>query len=131
MEKRWELTPVEDTSGIVDLIATPNRVMGIAGYRDGTVFSVDPEDGALEATAKFPHGQEHYRAQDGRYYGVARGPYGEGGIVKITPETRTISRLQGADVYAHVGESTLIDTALYFVDPESWRLHSVEGFVQG
>jgi hypothetical protein len=33
MEKQWELTPVENTSRIVELMATPDRAIGIAGYK--------------------------------------------------------------------------------------------------
>jgi hypothetical protein len=126
MEKQWELTPVENESGIVDLIATPDRVIGIAGYKDGTIFAVDANEGALEATATVPHGQQHHRGPDGHYYGVARGPYDSGGgIVQIDPEALSVTRWQGEEIYANLGESTLVDDTLYYVDPDTWQLHSV------
>jgi outer membrane protein assembly factor BamB len=125
MEKHWELAPVENNSSIVDLIATPERVIGIADYKDGTIFAIDPDGGTLEATASLPQGQQHHLAEDGRYYGVARGPFNGGGVVQIEPETLSVNRHQGEEIYSHLGKSTLIDDTLYYVDPDTWQLHSV------
>jgi hypothetical protein len=133
MEQEWVSEPVEGASGIFSLIATPERVVGICEYRDGTIFSVDPEDGTIQATEDIYHGEQYHLGKDGRYYGVVRGPEpeGGGGVVQIDPESLTLTRYQGEDIYANIGESILLEDTLFYIDPDTWHLHSVPAGMDG
>jgi hypothetical protein len=124
MEKQWEISPVDGAEDISSLIATPDRVIGIAG---GTLFAVDPETESVTATAEFGTAQQHHLGSNGAYYGVVRSTDTPGGIVRIDPADLTVTTYQSEGVYGRIGESALIDGTAFFVDPETWNLTSVEG----
>jgi outer membrane protein assembly factor BamB len=124
VEKQWEVAPVDGAGRIWDLFATENRVIGVAS---GTIFAVDPETGTVQDTADLGSGQQHHRGSDGSYYGVVRNmDDNAGGITRIEPGTLAVNTFQREDVYARLGESTLIDGTMFWVDAGTWNLMSVE-----
>jgi hypothetical protein len=50
----------------------------------------------------------------------------EGGLIRIHPETLEVTRYQREDVYSNLGESTVIDDDMYFVETDRIRLKRID-----
>jgi hypothetical protein len=47
-------------------------------------------------------------------------------LIRIHPETLEVTRYQREDVYSNLGESTVIDDDMYFVETDRIRLKRID-----
>jgi hypothetical protein len=136
-ETAWEIVPVEGLRRVLSLHRDGDTVFGVGdeSWGSGVFFSLDTADRSVRESVSLEYTTTLQAGPGGNYYGVVASPKppndaytGPGGLVVYDPEAATITRYHGDEpVFSFLGETVVIDDAIYYVDADSWTLRAVEG----
>jgi outer membrane protein assembly factor BamB len=132
----WTTVPAAGKSRVITLAARNGATFGIANSPgSGSVFFVvDTDAETVEGTVDVDVTTRLQEGPDGRYYGVASSPLPPspaydataGGLVVYNPGQNRFTRFHTDEkVFAFLGESAVVDDAIYYVDAASWQLRSI------
>jgi outer membrane protein assembly factor BamB len=141
-ETTWTTVPATGHRSIPTLGSHGSQLFGIAfesWSSGGTFFVVDTESNTVTQRESIPFTGHLQAGPDDRFYAVAASPRppspryegSTGGLIVYDPETRALTRVyDDRKRFAFLGESAVVEDAIYYVDSKDWRLRSIDGLGQ-